>query len=135
MEPRRLLPLQQLPDVAMRPLRGMLTDIDDTLTCEGAIEPVALQALQPMAAASLPVIAITGRPIGWSEPFALDWPVAAIVAENGAVVLIREGDALRTEYAQDAATREPTRVACTQWRSACCARCPAPRWRVTAPAG
>ena len=38
----------------------------------------------------LPVIAITGRPLGWSEPFARAWPVAAIVPENGALALIRE---------------------------------------------
>jgi hydroxymethylpyrimidine pyrophosphatase-like HAD family hydrolase len=31
------------------------------------------------------VIAITGRPVGWSLPFAADWPVDAIVAENGSV--------------------------------------------------
>ncbi len=35
----------------------------------------------------MPVIAITGRPAGWSEPFAIDWPVQAIVAENGGVML------------------------------------------------
>jgi len=51
------------------------------------------------------VVAITGRPMGWSEPFARDWPVAAIVAENGAVALFREHGALQVEYAQDAATR------------------------------
>jgi hydroxymethylpyrimidine pyrophosphatase-like HAD family hydrolase len=54
----------------------------------------------------MPVIAITGRPMGWSEPFARDWPIDAIVAENGAVALFREGDRLHVEYAQDTATRE-----------------------------
>jgi hydroxymethylpyrimidine pyrophosphatase-like HAD family hydrolase len=38
----------------------------------------------------LHVIAITGRPAGWSEPFAAQWPVDAIVAENGAVALFKE---------------------------------------------
>jgi HAD superfamily hydrolase (TIGR01484 family) len=88
---------------------GVMTDIDDTLTRDGAIEPPALAALHHLAAAGLPVIAITGRPLGWSLPFAKTWPVAAIVAENGAVALIRngqrEGEGLVTEYAQDAATR------------------------------
>jgi len=51
------------------------------------------------------VIAITGRPVGWSEPFARAWPVAAIVAENGAVALIPDGAALHVEYAQDAGMR------------------------------
>jgi len=105
MKPERMLPLQQLPDAELRPLRGVLTDIDDTLTREGAIEPAALQALQQMAAARLPVIAITGRPAGWSDPFAMDWPVAAIVAENGAVMLRRVDGTLQRDFAQDESTR------------------------------
>jgi HAD superfamily hydrolase (TIGR01484 family) len=87
-------------------LAGVFTDIDDTLTKAGAIEPAALAALHGLHAAGVPVIAITGRPLGWSEPFARAWPVAAIVPENGALALIREGEHLLTEYAQDAATRE-----------------------------
>ena len=43
-------------------------------------------ALADLARAGLHVIPITGRPVGWSEPFARDWPVDAIVAENGAVL-------------------------------------------------
>lgn len=85
---------------------GVFTDIDDTLTRDGAIEAPALDALEALHAAGVPVIAVTGRPLGWSEPFARTWPVAAIVPENGAVALIRQGDGLVTEYAQDAVTRE-----------------------------
>jgi HAD superfamily hydrolase (TIGR01484 family) len=66
---------------------GVFTDIDDTLTTEGAITPDALRGLHDLKAAGLHVIAITGRPVGWSEEFALSWPVDAIVAENGAVAL------------------------------------------------
>ena len=85
---------------------GVLSDIDDTLTTDGAITPDALAALHALRAAGLPVFAITGRPSGWSEPFALDWPVDAIVAENGAVALWRGADgSLNKAYAQDAATR------------------------------
>ena len=76
-----------------RQLIGVFTDIDDTLTTEGAITPQALQALGALKAAGLHVIAITGRPIGWCAPFAQGdaaqglqpWPVDALVAENGAV--------------------------------------------------
>ncbi len=87
-------------------MHGVFTDIDDTLTRDGAIEPVALAALHRLRDAGLPVIAITGRPLGWSVPFASAWPIAAIVAENGAVALLPTGGALLTEYAQDPATRE-----------------------------
>jgi len=91
---------------ALADVAGVLTDIDDTLTTDGAITPDALQALAALRSAGLQVIAITGRPMGWSEPFARDWPIDAIVAENGAVALFREGQGLAIEYAQDAATRE-----------------------------
>lgn len=86
---------------------GVLTDIDDTLTTEGAITDDALQALSALREAGLHVMAVTGRSVGWSEPFAQAWPVQAIVAENGAVALVREADGrLRKLYQQDAATRD-----------------------------
>jgi len=105
MNVERMQPLQRLPDAALRCLRGVLTDIDDTLTRDGAIEAVALQALQQLTRAQLPVIAITGRPAGWSEAFAMAWPVAAIVAENGAVMLRRTGAQLQRDFTQDDTSR------------------------------
>jgi HAD superfamily hydrolase (TIGR01484 family) len=99
-------PWDDCPLGALRAVAGVLTDIDDTLTRDGALAPEALEALHALRASAVPVIAITGRPLGWSEPFARDWPVAAIVPENGALALIRDGNAVRTEYAQDHATRQ-----------------------------
>lgn len=101
----RLQPLADLPAQRLLALRGVLTDIDDTLTRDGAIEGVALDALRHLAAAGVPVIAITGRPAGWSEPFATAWPVQAIVAENGGVMLRARAGGLQREFAQDEATR------------------------------
>lgn len=99
--------LAEWPLAARRSLVGVLTDIDDTLTTDGAITPDALVALAALREAGLHVVAVTGRPVGWSEPFAQAWPVQAIVAENGAVALVRETDGrLRKLYQQDAATRE-----------------------------
>ena len=89
-------------------ITGVFTDIDDTLTTDGAITPDALQALSDLKAAGLHVIPITGRPVGWSEPFALSWPVDAIVAENGAVALLADKSGrkpLSKRYQQDPATR------------------------------
>nr|WP_053843465.1 HAD-IIB family hydrolase [Paracidovorax avenae] len=92
-----------------RDLLGVFTDIDDTLTTDGAITADALDALQALRDAGLAVIPVTGRPAGWSEPFALSWPVHAIVAENGAVAMVpADGPGtpvLRKLYQQDAATR------------------------------
>jgi HAD superfamily hydrolase (TIGR01484 family) len=91
---------------ASRGLVGVLTDIDDTLTTEGAITPDALQALADLQAAGLAVVPITGRSVGWSLPFAGVWPVNALVAENGAVALLRQADGrIERRYQQGAATR------------------------------
>ena len=107
--------LKDWPIAARSRIAGVLTDIDDTLTTEGAITSEALDALHALKAAGLPVIAITGRPVGWSEPFAADWPVDAIVAENGAVALLSSQKGLQRIpdgrkplsklYQQDAPTR------------------------------
>ncbi|OOG51686.1 HAD-IIB family hydrolase [Polaromonas sp. C04] len=110
MQPLTLWPRQDRRDIV-----GVFTDIDDTLTTDGAITPDALRALADLQSAGLHVIPITGRPVGWSEPFARTWPVDAIVAENGSVALTlrKKGlkpmsdvhSALSKLYQQDAATR------------------------------
>lgn len=88
-----MIPLAQWPLADRRNLVGVFTDIDDTLTTDGAITPDALQALADLKAAGLFVIPITGRPIGWCEPFlagthAAPWPADAMVAENGGVAIV-----------------------------------------------
>lgn len=100
-------PLHDWPPAARARITGVLTDIDDTLTTEGAVTPDVLEALAALRAAGLHVIPVTGRPVGWSEPFAAQWPVDAIVAENGAVALVHDAqrDRLRKLYVQDGGTR------------------------------
>lgn len=100
-----LSPLTNWPAEERRRITGVLTDIDDTLTTEGGITPDALQALHDLRDAGLIVIPITGRPIGWSEPFAKTWPVASIVAENGSVAWVKNGSGMHKIYQQDEATR------------------------------
>ena len=70
-----MLPLNSWPLQDRQRISGVFTDIDDTLTTDGVITPDALAALYQLKAAGLTVIAITGRPVGWSEDFAKTWPV------------------------------------------------------------
>lgn len=100
-----MIPLHQLEPGAWSQIAGVFTDIDDTLTSNGTITPDALTALHDLSTAGLIVIAITGRPVGWSEPFTLNWPVQAIVAENGSVALINQRNQLSKIYQQDESTR------------------------------
>jgi HAD superfamily hydrolase (TIGR01484 family) len=100
-------PLSSWPQTAREKIVGVFTDIDDTLTTEGAITSDAIQALQNLKAAGLMVIPITGRPVGWSIPFAANWPVNAMVPENGAVALLNNVSKNQVDkiYQQDPATR------------------------------
>jgi len=118
-----MLPLSEWPRSDRHRLIGVFTDIDDTLTTQGSITPDALGALDDLKAARLHVIPITGRPIGWCEPFVqgvVPWPVDAIVAENGSTALFRhqiglqppsnKPEQLSKLYQQDVTTRAANQV-------------------------
>jgi len=100
-------PLSSWPQIARHKIVGVFTDIDDTLTTDGAITSDALEALSYLKTAGLMVIPITGRPVGWSIPFASTWPVNGLVAENGAVALLHDAaqNQVRKIYQQDLTTR------------------------------
>jgi HAD superfamily hydrolase (TIGR01484 family) len=77
-------PLSEFPLAARRAVRGVLADIDDTLTLHGRFPAAALAALERLRAAGLLVVPVTGRPAGWCDHIARMWPVDAVVGENGA---------------------------------------------------
>ena len=108
-----MLPWSRCDPLRLRDLRGVLTDIDDTLTTEGAIPMGVVAALAALREAGIPVVAVTGRPMGWSRSLAVTTPLSAIVAENGAVALIPDAAAdagVRVEFADDAAVRAANAV-------------------------
>jgi HAD superfamily hydrolase (TIGR01484 family) len=79
-----LKPLAQFPRDARRAIRGVLTDIDDTLTISGRLLARAYSALEDLRDAGFIVVAVTGRPAGWCDHIARMWPVDAVIGENGA---------------------------------------------------
>ena len=79
-----LKPLAEFPTADRRAVIAVLADIDDTLTHEGRLEAIAYTALERLRAAGLLVIPVTGRPAGWCDLIARQWPVDAVVGENGA---------------------------------------------------
>ncbi|MDH3702987.1 MAG: HAD-IIB family hydrolase [Alphaproteobacteria bacterium] len=81
---KTLQPLDQFPADARKAIRGVLTDIDDTLTTDGRLTAEAYSAMQALQRANFLVIPITGRPAGWCDHIARMWPVDAVVGENGA---------------------------------------------------
>jgi len=81
----RMRPLTSLPEAARVRVRGVLADIDDTLTTAGALTAEAYGALARLHDAGLIVVPITGRPAGWCDHIARMWPVSGVVGENGAL--------------------------------------------------
>jgi HAD superfamily hydrolase (TIGR01484 family) len=94
----------------LRGVRGVLTDIDDTLTTDGMISLGVVAALAALRETGIPVIAVTGRPMGWSRPIAETMPLAAVVAENGAVGLFRDAAGLQIEYVDPEPVRKANAV-------------------------
>jgi HAD superfamily hydrolase (TIGR01484 family) len=104
--------LQPLAAMPRDGVRGVLTDIDDTLTTHGELTAAAYAALERLHAAGLLVIPITGRPAGWCDHIARMWPVAGVVGENGALWM-RHDKATHTlvrRFVADAATMAQSRA-------------------------
>ena len=74
-------PLGELPREG---IRGLLFDIDETLTTEGKLTAEAYAAMERLRAAGRIVVPVTGRAAGWCDHIARMWPVDAVVGENGA---------------------------------------------------
>jgi HAD superfamily hydrolase (TIGR01484 family) len=83
-------------------LRYILMDVDDTLTREGKLLASAYAGLWKLKEAGLKVIPVTGRPAGWCDLIAREWPVDGVVGENGALAFWEERassfPSLKAEY-------------------------------------
>jgi HAD superfamily hydrolase (TIGR01484 family) len=79
-------------------LRGLFSDIDDTLTHDGVIVPDAYASLVRARAMGMRVVLVTGRPAGWAEVLASLWPVDAAIAENGGIAYVKRGRRLERLY-------------------------------------
>ena len=84
-------PLSSLTRDEARALRGVLFDLDDTVLSHGLLTREAFAAICDLHEAGLELVAVTGRPSGWGEVMARQWPIDGAVTENGAVHVVREG--------------------------------------------
>ncbi len=85
----------------------VLMDIDDTLTRDGSLLRESYNALWELREAGLLVIPVTGRPAGWCDLIARQWPVDGVVGENGAFAFYMEDGKLRHLYHPAARKPQP----------------------------
>lgn len=95
-------------------LRGVLFDLDDTVLTHGLLTREAYTALWDLHDAGLKLVAVTGRPSGWGEIVARQWPVVGAVAENGAVHLVKDGPGVAMRDACSDVERRSRRVRLAQ---------------------
>jgi HAD superfamily hydrolase (TIGR01484 family) len=76
--------MQSLMELEPSRIRGVVFDIDDTVTRNGILEPDAYQAMHRLSGSGFELVAVTGRPLGWTDVIARLWPVRVAVGENGA---------------------------------------------------
>ena len=79
-----MTPLSQLPPEKIKRIKGVFTDVDDTLTTNGRLTSQALAAIEDLLAAGLKVVPVTGGPAGWCDHMARAWGVDAVIGEGGA---------------------------------------------------
>lgn len=79
-------------------VRGLIFDIDDTVTRGGVLEPAAYAAMHQLAGSGFDLVSVTGRPLGWADVIARHWPVTVAIGENGAGWSWVAGDAFREGY-------------------------------------
>ncbi len=106
-----LRPLGEFPASVRARVRVVMADIDDTLTEHGRLPALSYQAMERLHEAGLILIPVTGRPAGWCDLIARQWPVDGVVGENGALYfryLDGEKRMLRA-YARDEAARAADR--------------------------
>jgi HAD superfamily hydrolase (TIGR01484 family) len=109
-----LKPLATLDIETTRALRGVLFDLDDTLLTHGELKREAYGALWDLRDAGMRLVAVTGRPSGWGEVIARQWPIDGAVTENGAVHVVRDGRGVARRERCDEAERRARRVRLAQ---------------------
>ncbi|MDR2617831.1 MAG: Cof-type HAD-IIB family hydrolase [Treponema sp.] len=83
-------PAARMPPDEAAGVKYILMDIDDTLTRDGKLLASAYNALWKLREAGLKVIPVTGRPAGWCDLIAREWPADGVIGENGALAFWEE---------------------------------------------
>lgn len=86
------LPVWNLPSETRAKTKVLVTDIDGTVTSGAKLSLDALRRFHELDSNDVRVVLVTGRSAGWACALAHYLPgVAAVIAENGAVLIDRDG--------------------------------------------
>jgi HAD superfamily hydrolase (TIGR01484 family) len=100
-------PISSLSGAEAAKIRYVLMDIDDTLTKDGLLLEESYAALWKLRESGFKVVPVTGRPAGWCDLIAREWPVDGVVGENGAFAFYLEDGHLKQLFHPGAVKPEP----------------------------
>ncbi|PKL25982.1 MAG: HAD family phosphatase, partial [Spirochaetae bacterium HGW-Spirochaetae-3] len=91
-------PIDSLNAAEARGVKYVLFDIDDTITEDGRLLRESYDAIWSLSRVGIATVPVTGRPAGWCDMIARQWPVAGVVGENGAFAFYIEDGRLKGLY-------------------------------------
>lgn len=68
-------------------VKYIVSDVDDTITRDGKLYPPVLEALYRVKMSGRTIVLLTGGSAGWADGYIRQWPVDAVIAESGAVMM------------------------------------------------
>ncbi len=86
MEERGVL-FEGLSDEEKAAVEIVVSDVDDTITKNGKLYPNAFRALWKLKRMGKMIVLLTGGSAGWADAYIRQWPVDAVIAEGGALIL------------------------------------------------
>lgn len=116
-------PITELSADRISKLKYILCDIDDTITINGKLIADSYAAMWQLYEAGYSVIPVTGRPAGWCDLIVREWPVRAVVGENGAFVSYFEESRLKT-FSHPSVAGADARARLEEVKNACLAGVP-----------
>ncbi len=92
----KMIPFKNINPGTLAGIRYIMCDIDDTITSDGKLTAEAYSALWQLKEKGYYVIPVTGRPAGWCDLIVRQWPVDAVIGENGAFVFYMQDSQRKT---------------------------------------
>lgn len=77
-------------------IRAIFSDFDDTLTHHSLFESDTLKTLEKLKEKGFWLVIVSGRPAGWADCLMRILPIDAMVFENGAGVMVKQGPKIQT---------------------------------------
>jgi len=97
--------MKSITELKQDKIKVVFCDIDDTLTEKGKLIPESFSALWRLARKGIKVIPVTGRPAGWCELIARQWPVDGVIGENGGLYYRLKNNEMFRYYSVPNSTR------------------------------